>query len=84
MMPAKNDTDKGEDGSGGLSFNDVDEAATFLVRIFGEEAREIAALRAEVSAQKADWRRVGSAVDEVLGGVPPRKRAVRRRFRAFK
>jgi hypothetical protein len=68
----------------GLSLDDVDEAATFLVRIFGEEAREIAALRSEVSDQKGDWRRVGRAVDDMLQSVPRRKRTARRRFRPFK
>ena len=69
---------------GGLSFDDAEEAATFLVRIFGEEAREIATLRAEVSKQKADWDKVGRAVDQVLESAPPRKRLARRRFRPFK
>jgi hypothetical protein len=73
-----------DETAGGLSFDDVGEAASFLVRIFGEEAREIAALRAEVSPQKDDWRRVGDAVDEVLQTVPRRKRTARRRLRPFK
>jgi hypothetical protein len=85
-MSHKNETqpEGEEDGGSGLSFDDVDEAATFLVRIFGEEAREIAALRAEISPQKDDWRRVGAAVDDVLGSVPRRRRTARRRFRAFR
>jgi len=69
---------------GGLSFDDAEEAATFLVRIFGEEARELAAHRAEVSPQKADWAKVGQAVDQALEAAPRRKRLTRRRFRPFK
>lgn len=41
--------------------------ALFLVRIFGDEAAEVAADRAINSEQAADWRRVGHAVDDLLG-----------------
>ena len=69
--------------AGGLSFDDAGEAAQFLVRIFGEEARELAALRAQESSQDKEWRQVAAAVEETLRATPVAKR-VRRRFRAFK
>jgi hypothetical protein len=81
--PAKqqNAPDENAD-AGGLSFDDAGEAAQFLVRIFGEEARELAALRAQESSQDKEWRQVGAAVEEALRATPAPKR-VRRRFRAF-
>jgi hypothetical protein len=75
-------SDEGPD-AGGLSFDDAGEAAQFLVRIFGEEARELAALRAQESSQNKEWRQVGDAVEEALRALPARKR-VRRRFRPLK
>jgi hypothetical protein len=65
-----------------LGFGDIQEAAQFLIRIFGEEAREIAATRAELSDQAAEWRRVGKEIDALLepgadGNAP------RRRFRTL-
>jgi hypothetical protein len=65
-----------------LGLAEVEEAALFLVRIFGEEARDIAAHRAEASEQGGDWRRVGAKVDELLQSPPPRRTLPRRRFRA--
>jgi hypothetical protein len=42
------------------------EVAQFLVRIFGSEAREIAADRAKRSDQPEEWRRVLTAVEALL------------------
>jgi hypothetical protein len=82
--PAKQPSAPGEDAdAGGLSFYDAGEAAEFLVRIFGDEARELAALRAQESGQDKEWRQVAAAVEKTLLATPAPKR-VRRRFRAFK
>jgi hypothetical protein len=73
-----------EDAAEPLGFVDVREAALFLVRIFGEEAREIAASRAELSDQSQEWRRVGKEVNDLL--EPPAAEVAapkRRRFRAL-
>jgi hypothetical protein len=73
-----------EDAAEPLGFVDVREAALFLVRIFGEEAREIAASRAELSDQGQEWRRVGQEVDDLLAPRAAEASAPkRRRFRAL-
>ena len=73
-----------EDAAEPLGFADVREAALFLVRIFGEEAREIAASRAELSDQAKEWRRVGKEVDDLLAPrAPEAGTPKRRRFRAL-
>ena len=43
------------------------ELALFLVRIFGDQAGEVAAERAGKSEQKDDWARVGVEVERLLG-----------------
>ena len=55
------------DGEGDI-WGDVTEVAQFLVRIFGAEAREIAANRATRSEQPEEWRRVLTAVETLLDG----------------
>jgi hypothetical protein len=42
------------------------EMALFLVRVFGEEASEVAAERAIDSEQKQDWKRVAGEVEKLL------------------
>src|SRR5690242_5605567 len=55
------------DGKGDVRC-DVADVALFLVRIFGAEAREIAADRAKRSDQAEEWRRVLTAVESLLDG----------------
>ncbi|HEY0526156.1 MAG TPA: hypothetical protein VGD08_22375 [Stellaceae bacterium] len=57
-----------EGGGDGDIWGDVAEVAQFLVRIFGAEAREIAANRATRSEQPEEWRRVLTAVESLLDG----------------
>lgn len=45
---------------------EADEMALFLIRIFGEEAAEVATERAAKSDQAEEWRRVGLAIDRRL------------------
>jgi hypothetical protein len=42
------------------------EMATFLVRIFGDEAPDVASERAEKSDQAQDWRRVEAEIERLL------------------
>jgi hypothetical protein len=54
-----------------MSETGVDEAearelALFLVRIFGDQAGNVAAERAGKSEQKDDWARVGTEVERLL------------------
>jgi hypothetical protein len=62
-----------------VSETDVDEIALFLVRIFGAEAAEVAAHRAEHSEQKGDWKRVGQSIETLLERAPARRRPRRAR-----
>jgi hypothetical protein len=56
------------------SSDDVEEIALFLVRIFGDDAREVAAHRAEHSDQAEDWKQVGQSIEALLEGAPARRR----------
>ncbi len=50
----------------GIDEAEAREMALFLVRIFGDEAAEVAAERAGKSDQKGDWARVGVEIEQLL------------------
>ena len=50
----------------GIEEAEAREMALFLVRIFGDQAGEVAAERAGKSEQQADWARVGTEVERLL------------------
>ena len=52
--------------SGDVDDREARDMALFLVRIFGDEAAEVAAERSEKSEQKDDWKRVGDQVEKLL------------------
>ena len=50
----------------GVNEAEARELALFLVRIFGDQAGDVAAERAGKSEQKNDWARVGAEVERLL------------------
>ena len=55
-----------EPTSGEINEEEAREMALFLVRIFGDEAADVAAERSAKSDQKQEWARVGSEVEKLL------------------
>jgi hypothetical protein len=49
-----------------IEYRDAAEIAQFLLRIFGEEARDIAVSRMDKSEQSEDWRAVLSEIEARL------------------
>jgi hypothetical protein len=63
---SSSDRPRPSERSGPVVDDEARRTATFLLRVFGAEASDIAAERAEKSDQAEEWRRVVLAIEELL------------------
>jgi hypothetical protein len=70
MMSSSPASEKTTECSAKLDAREVREMALFMVRVFDEEASEVAAQRARKSDQADDWRRVGAEIDRLIAEAP--------------
>jgi hypothetical protein len=63
-------SENADERTGMVDDREAREMALFLVRVFGEEAPDVAAERAGKSDQAEEWRRVGVEIERLLSAAP--------------